>query len=90
MRAFSSRRQQSYLSNFLGLPTRIIILFILFLVILFPFYWMISNAFKVEQEYYSNPPIMFPTKITFQNFVDLVQKYELLKGLMKFLVVYWI
>lgn len=75
------RSNQSYLSNFIGLPTRIIILFILFIVILFPFYWMITNAFKLEQDYYSSPPIMFPSRITGQNFVDIVTKYEVFKGL---------
>ena len=87
MGVFSSRRRQGYLSNFIGLPTRVIILIVLFLAILFPFYWMISNAFKVEQEYFSSPPVMFPTKITLQNFIDLVVKYELLKGLVNSLLI---
>ena len=49
MRVGSSRGRQSYLSNFIGFPTRVIILVILFIGILFPFYWMITNAFKLEQ-----------------------------------------
>jgi multiple sugar transport system permease protein len=81
MRVGSKRGNQSYLSNFIGLPTRIIILLVLFIVILFPFYWMITNAFKLEQDYYSSPPIMFPSRITGQNFVDIVTKYEVFKGL---------
>ena len=36
--------------------------------ILFPLYWLLSNAFKQEQEYYHSPPIMFPSKLTLQNF----------------------
>jgi multiple sugar transport system permease protein len=81
MKFTSKRTRRSYLSNFLGFPTKIIILVILFIVILFPFYWLISNAFKEEQEYLANPPVIVPTKITTQNFVDIVQKYGLWKGL---------
>jgi multiple sugar transport system permease protein len=80
MRFTSKRTRRSYLSNFLGFPTKIIILVILFIGILFPFYWLISNAFKEEQEYLANPPVIVPTKITTQNFVDIVQKYGLWKG----------
>ena len=78
----SSRTRGMRLSNFLSLPVRIIVLVILFLAILFPFYWLISNAFKMEQEYYHAPPIMFPSKLTLQNFQDIVVKYGLLRGLM--------
>ncbi len=87
MRVGSRRVKQSYLSNFIGSPARIIILFILFVVILFPFYWMITNAFKLEQEYYSSPPIMFPSRITGQNFIDIVQKYEVFKGLINSIMI---
>lgn len=87
MRVGSRRVKQSYLSNFIGSPARIIILLILFVVILFPFYWMITNAFKLEQEYYSSPPIMFPSRITGQNFIDIVQKYEVFKGLINSIMI---
>jgi multiple sugar transport system permease protein len=87
MRVGSKRVRQSYLSNFIGFPTRIIILLVLFFAILFPFYWMITNAFKVEQEYFSSPPIMFPSRITGQNFVDIVQKYEVFKGLINSIMI---
>ncbi|UCF99165.1 MAG: carbohydrate ABC transporter permease [Spirochaetaceae bacterium] len=87
MKAKSKRARQGYLSNFLGLPTRIIVLLILFAVILFPFYWLVTNAFKVEQEYFSKPPIIFPSILTTQNFIDIVQKYELLKGLINSILI---
>jgi multiple sugar transport system permease protein len=76
------RARGMHLSDFLSLPVRIIVLVVLFLVILFPFYWLISNAFKMEQEYYHSPPIMFPSKLTLQNFQDIVLKYGLPRGLM--------
>jgi len=82
-------RQSSnnYLSNFLGFPTRVIILALLFVMILFPFYWLITNAFKVEQEYFASPPVVFPSKITMQNFVDAAVKYDLFKGLKNSLLI---
>lgn len=83
----SKRQRESYLSNFLGLPTRIILLFILLVIVLFPFYWMVTNAFKLEQEYYAKPPVMFPSKPTIQNFVDIVTKYELVKGLINSILI---
>ncbi len=87
MRVGSRRVRQGYLSNFIGSPARTIILLILFVVILFPFYWMITNAFKLEQEYFSSPPIMFPSRITGQNFIDIVQKYEVFKGLINSIMI---
>ncbi len=72
----------NYLSNFLSFPVRVIVMILLFIVILFPFYWLVTNAFKVEQEYFADPPVIFPTRITFQNFTDAVVKYGMLKGLM--------
>jgi multiple sugar transport system permease protein len=83
MRASGSRRGRGMrLANFLSLPVRIVVLVALLLAILFPFYWLISNAFKLEQEYYHSPPIMFPSKFTLQNFQDAALKYGLPRGLM--------
>ena len=81
------RRSDNYLCNFLGVPTRIIVLIILIIAILFPFYWLITNAFKMEQEYFSDPPVVFPSRITLQNFIDAVVKYELFKGLKNSLLI---
>lgn len=80
--ATGKRKTSNYLSDFIGYPTRVIILILLFIAILFPFYWLITNAFKVEQEYFANPPVVFPTRITLRNFVDAVVKYEMFKGLL--------
>ena len=81
------QRNNNYISNFLGFPTRVIVLIFLFIIILFPFYWLITNAFKVEQEYFASPPVVFPSKITMQNFVDAAVKYDLFKGLKNSLLI---
>ncbi|MGQ9621360.1 MAG: carbohydrate ABC transporter permease [Bacteroidales bacterium] len=85
--ALFKSKNSNYLSNFLGVPTRIVVLVLVFISILFPFYWLITNAFKVEQEYFANPPVVFPSRITFQNFFDAVVRYELFKGLKNSLLI---
>ena len=55
--------------------TIIIILSILFL---FPFYWILTGAFKNQSATIQIPPQWFPKPATFQNFIDLA-KSPLLK-----------
>ena len=85
--AGSRRRRDLQLSNFLGRPARIVVVVVLLAVVLFPLYWLVSNSFKQEQEYYHSPPIMFPTKITGQNFVDIVVNRNLFTGLRNSLLI---
>jgi ABC-type glycerol-3-phosphate transport system permease component len=80
-------RRDLKLSSFLGRPTRIIVIVVLLAVILFPLYWLVSNSFKQEQEYYHSPPIMFPTKLTGQNYVDIVVNRSLFTGLRNSLLI---
>ncbi len=40
------------------------------LVVLFPFYWMISSSLKSIDEYYLDPPTFFPQKIIWKNYSD--------------------
>jgi multiple sugar transport system permease protein len=85
---FRSRRaREMRLSDFLSFPVRIIVLAVLFIAILFPFYWLITNAFKMEQEYYHSPPIVVPSKLTLQNFQDALLKYGLLHGLLNSILI---
>lgn len=87
-RGTSSRRSRDLqLSNFLGRPARIAMVIVLLAVILFPMYWMVSNSFKQEQEYYHSPPIMFPHAVTGANFVDIVVNRGLFSGLRNSLLI---
>lgn len=81
------KSQENYLSNFLGLPARVILLVLLFIVILFPFYWLASNALKLEQDYFAQPPIILPLRVTFQNFVDVFLKYEATRALINSIMI---
>ncbi|MBF9018463.1 MULTISPECIES: carbohydrate ABC transporter permease [unclassified Oceanispirochaeta] len=76
------KQNDTYLSSFLGSPTRIFILMILMIVILFPFYWLASNAFKVEQDYFAKPPVLFPVRSTLNHFYDIFVKHGAFKALM--------
>lgn len=40
------------------------------LVVLFPFYWMISSSLKSIDEYYQDPPTFFPETIVWRNYLD--------------------
>jgi multiple sugar transport system permease protein len=39
------------------------------LFFMFPLYWMLDTAFKTQSEFFSFPPVMFPTHFDFANFV---------------------
>ena len=73
--------KHSNLGNFLTRPVRVVVLVIVLLSVLFPFYWLITNAVKTSNEYFAKPPIMFPTRVTINNFVQIVTQDEALKGL---------
>ena len=52
------------------------IIFVL-LVLLFPFFVMVSTMLKPLEEVYSNPPHWIPKNLTFTNFSDIWSKYPL-------------
>lgn len=49
----------------------------LLLILLFPFFVMVSTALKPLDEVYTNPPHWIPHSIRLQNFVDIWEKYPL-------------
>lgn len=75
------KQQQNYLSNFLGGPARIIMLVGLMIIIFFPFYWLASSSFKLEQDYLAQPPIIIPFRGTLQNFTDVFLKFGAIRAL---------
>lgn len=50
-----------------------LLLVALALAFFFPFYWIVTGAFKVQNVAISIPPEWFPLSPTFQNFVDLAK-----------------
>ncbi len=79
--------KKSYLSNFLGWPVKVIIIAVILVVILFPFYWLISNSLKVEQEYFAKPPVIIPSQVTIKNYVDIFTKYQVGQGLLNSVII---
>ena len=45
-------------------------LFVMALIVLFPFYWMIISSLKTEAEYRQTIPTFFPQTLMFRNYVD--------------------
>ncbi len=44
------------------------LLFLVAVIIIFPFYWMIISSLKTKDEYYFNPPTFFPQTIDAKNY----------------------
>src|SRR5436309_14612518 len=38
------------------------------LVILFPIYWLVITSLKVQREFFTKPPIFFPSEFTLNNY----------------------
>lgn len=75
------------IGNFAGRPVRIIIIVLTLVVILFPVYWLITNSLKTRADYLSNPPIMFPTRVTFDNYIEIFTRDGVLNYFVNTLVV---
>ena len=52
------------IGNFAGRPVRVIIVVVSLIAIIFPLYWLLTSSVKIEAEYLSNPPVIFPSKFT--------------------------
>ena len=65
---------EQVIGNFAGKPVRIIIIALTMLTILFPLYWLATSALKYKADYLAKPPIMFPTRITLDNFKEVFLK----------------
>jgi multiple sugar transport system permease protein len=61
----SSRR----LSTRFGSGVRYIVLGAAALLMLFPFYWAITNSLKLDQFIYASPPQWWPTPLTFKHYL---------------------
>ena len=75
------------LTNFLSRPVKWLTVTVSIIGVLFPLYWLASNAFKLPQEYLKSPPILIPSQVTFVNFVDIFKKYGATKGLFNTVII---
>ncbi len=71
--------QQKVLKT-IGIVLIYLFLFIMALVVLFPFYWMIISSLKEMSEYRQTIPTLFPEKIDWMNYVEVFQNKDLVLG----------
>jgi ABC-type glycerol-3-phosphate transport system permease component len=58
-----------------------VILLLFGLIILIPFFWMISTAFKTSPEIIQRPPTLLPQTVTFEHFRDVFRRIPYLRSL---------
>ena len=66
---------------------RFLLILIFFVIFMFPVYWIVVGAFKVEGEFYHYPPVFWPSHFDFQNFVRGLTTFGGAKALVASLVV---
>lgn len=64
-----------------------VIIVVLSLIFLVPFFWMIFTSLKSFQEIYQNPPTIFPHKLYFDNYALAVTKMPFLRYFLNTLVI---
>ena len=69
------------ISNFAGPQFKWIYLVTALIVVLFPLYWLVTNAFKLEQEYRAYPPVIWPSQFTMENFIKIFTESQLMESL---------
>ena len=72
----------------LGLVAVYAFLFIMALIIIFPFYWMIISSLKEMDEYRRSIPTLFPHKIDYLNYLEVFRSKDLLLGQLFFNTVF--
>ena len=77
----------STLSDFLSRPVRWVAVFIAMVGVLFPLYWLFSNAVKVPAEYLQSPPVLIPSRVIMENFTAIFEKYGATRGLINTAIV---
>ncbi len=61
-----------------GKPFVIILTLVFLLIMLFPFFVMITTMLRSSQEVYATPPYWIPHRVTFENFAVVWSQYQLL------------
>jgi len=75
------------LSNFAGRPVKVALIVLSMTVVLFPLYWLVTNALKLERDYLAYPPVLIPKEITFESFVELFEKNAFASSLATTLII---
>ena len=77
MKKVSSRQK---VGKVLGLTATYLFLGIMAIIVIFPFYWMISSSLKGMEEYRRAIPTLIPKILDFANYVEVFTSEDLLLG----------
>ena len=77
MKKVSSRQK---VGKVLGLTATYLFLGIMAIIVIFPFYWMISSSLKEMDEYRRAIPTLIPKVLDFANYVEVFTSEDLLLG----------
>lgn len=69
--AVDSRRRRTRLEARIKKAAMYMLLILLAVPFVFPFWWMVSSAFKQPSEIFTFPPTLLPTSFSLQNFIDV-------------------
>lgn len=64
-----------------------LLIVVIFVYLMFPFYWALVSALKSESELIRTPATLFPEQITFVNFTAVMQNARFIRGLLNSLIV---
>ena len=70
---------EAILSTFAGRPVKYFLIVASVISVLFPVYWLVISAFKLEQDYLAYPPVMFPTRFTLDSFIEIFTRDDILQ-----------
>ena len=79
----STRRLQTAI----GRSLLYVLLTLLALVFIFPFYWLFISSFKTQAQIFVVPPRWLPHPLTGQNFVDLYRETDLPRAFLNSVII---
>lgn len=69
------------ISNFAGPYVKWGLLIASMVGVLFPLYWLLLSAFKLDRDHRAYPPVFFPSELTLDHFIEVFTKNQLLENL---------
>ena len=77
----------SIVSNIAGRPVKIALIVLSLASVLFPIYWLVTSSLKMSQEYIAYPPVLVPTKVVTDSYLEVFTRDKLGTTFMTSLVV---
>lgn len=75
------------ISNFAGPYVKWVLLLGSVAAVTFPLYWLLLGAFKLEQDQRATPPVFFPSQLTWESFVEVFTRNQLMRNLTNSVVI---